>query len=207
MGDPRFAVYEFILLRNRALADLAILTFKNQKAWETWLARNFESSPGAWLRIAKKSANLKSVTYPEALDVAICYGWIDGQKKSWDDESWLQKFTSRGPRSMWSKINHTKALKLIDEGRMKLPGLASIDRAKQNGQWEAAYDSHRTAAVPEDLEQALAKSPTAEAFFATLNSANRYAILFRVQTAKKEETRKRRIEQFVKMLEKGETLH
>ncbi len=189
------------------MAELNTVLFKNQKAWETWLASHSESSPGLWLRLAKKSARLTSVTYQEALDVALCYGWIDGQKKAYDEESWLQKFTPRGTRSIWSKINRAKALKLIENGRMKPGGLASIARAKQNGQWEAAYDSHRTAGVPEDFEVALASSPKAKAFFETISRQNRYAILFRIQTAKKAETRKKRIEQFIGMLEKGETLH
>ncbi len=188
-------------------AELNVVLFNNQKSWETWLASHCESSPGLWLRLAKKSSDIQSVTYQEALDIALCYGWIDGQKKSYDDESWLQKFTPRGTRSIWSKINRSKALKLIEEGRMTPSGLASIERAKQNGQWEAAYDSHRTAAIPEDFESALGSSPKAKTFFATISSQNRYAILFRIQTAKKAETRKRRIEQFIDMLEKGKTLH
>ncbi len=189
------------------VAELNTMLFKTQQAWETWLASNSESSPGLWLRLAKKSASLTSLTYQEALDVALCYGWIDGQKKSYDEESWLQKFTPRGTRSIWSKINRAKALTLIEEGKMKPGGLAAIARAKQNGQWDAAYDSHRTAAVPEDFESALSRSPKAKEFFGTINSQNRYAILFRIQTAKKAATRKKRIDQFIEMLEKGETLH
>jgi uncharacterized protein YdeI (YjbR/CyaY-like superfamily) len=187
--------------------ELPVTLFRNQEDWEAWLAGHFESAPGLWLRFAKKSAKIKSVTYQEALGVALCYGWIDSQKKSCDEETFLQKFTPRGPKSIWSKINRTKALELIEQGRMQPSGLAAIDRAKGNGQWEAAYDSHRTAVVPEDLESALAGNPRAREFFATLNSQNRYAILFRIQTAKIEETRKKRIDQFVSMLEKGEKLY
>jgi uncharacterized protein YdeI (YjbR/CyaY-like superfamily) len=141
------------------------------------------------------------------VEVALCYGWIDGQEKGLDESAWLQKFTPRGSRSIWSKINRTKADELIKNGRMQPAGLAAIDRAKQNGQWEAAYDSHRTATVPNDLQAALNHHPKAKSFFATLDSANRYAILWRLQTAKKAETRARRIEQFVTMLENHEKIH
>ncbi len=189
------------------MSELPVTLFKNQKAWETWLAKHFDSSGGVWLRIAKKSSTETSVSYQEALDVALCYGWIDGQKQKYDEGSWLQKFTPRGPRSIWSKINRTKALGLIDAGRMKPAGVESIERARANGQWESAYDSHRTSTVPEDFEAALSKNAKAKKFFATLNSQNRYAILWRLQTAKKAETRLKRIEQFVDMLNKGETLH
>jgi len=137
----------------------------------------------------------------------LCYGWIDGQGKGLDESAWLQKFTPRGPRSIWSKINRTKAMELIESGRMKPAGLAAIDRAKKNGQWTAAYDSHSTATVPDDFQAALDQHPKAKAFFATLDSTNRYAILFRLQTAKKAETRARRIEQFIGMLEKHEKIH
>jgi len=187
--------------------DLPVRLFRNPKAWEAWLARHFNSSAGLWLRLAKKAAGLQSVSYPEALEVALCYGWIDGQKKSFDEESWLQKFTPRGPKSIWSKINRAKVLELIEKGRMRAAGLVAIERAKENGQWDAAYDSHRTATPPGDFEAALNKSPKAKAFFSTLNSQNRFAILFRIQTAKKPETRQKRIDQFIRMLEKHEKLY
>ena len=187
--------------------EFPVKLFKSQRAWTTWLDKNHAKSAGVWLQIAKKTGHLKTVTYAEAVEAALCYGWIDGQGKGLDDSAWLQKFTPRGPRSIWSKINRTKAMELIESGRMKPAGLAAIDRAKNNGQWEAAYDSHRTAAVPDDLQAALDHNPKAQAFFATLDSTNRYAILWRVQTAKKAETRARRIEQFVRMLEKHEKLH
>lgn len=189
------------------MEELSVTLFKTQKAWETWLVKNGGSSPGVWVRFAKKAAELRSVTYQEALEMALCHGWIDGHKKSFDEESWLQKFTPRRPRSIWSKINRTKALELIEQGRMRPGGFAAIEQAKENGQWESAYDSHRTSIVPADLEAALAANAKANAFFATLNSQNRYAILFRLQTAKKEETRKRRLDQFIEMLAKGEKLH
>jgi len=187
--------------------DLPVMLFKNQKAWEAWLVKHFDSSAGLWLRLAKKSAKLQSVSFQEALEVALCHGWIDSQAKSFDEESWLQKFTPRGPKSIWSKINRAKAIELIEQGRMRAAGLAAIERAKENGRWEAAYDSHRTAVPPSDFETALNKSPKAKAFFATLNSQNRYAILFRIQTAKKPATRQKRIDQFIRMLEKHEKLY
>lgn len=188
-------------------SDLKISLFQNKDAWEDWLSNHFDSSSGLWLRISKKQAELPSITYPEALEVALCYGWIDGQKKKYDEISWLQKFTPRGPRSIWSKINRAKALELIERGMMKPAGLAAIERARKNGQWESAYDSFKTTTIPPDLQMALNKSPEAAAFFATLNSQNRYAILFRIQTAKKSETRQKRIEQFIRMLERHEKLY
>ncbi len=187
--------------------DLPVMLFKNQEEWEAWLSKRYASSAGLWLRLAKKSGELQSVSYQEALDVALCYGWIDGQKKSHDGESWLQRFTPRKPKSIWSRINQAKALGLIKHGRMRPAGLAAIESAKRDGRWDAAYDSHRTAAPSHDFQTALNKNPKAKAFFATLNSRNRYAILFRIQTAKKDETRQKRIEQFVRMLAKHDKLH
>lgn len=190
------------------MTELPILAFATPRAFETWLAKNHEKSAGLWLRIAKKGAGQTSVTYAEALEVALCYGWIDGQKgKGDDDTTWLQKFTPRSKRSIWSKINREKALALIEAGRMKPAGLREIERAKADGRWEAAYDGQRTATVPDDLAAALAKNAKARRMFETLNSVNRYAILFRIGNAKKPETRARRIEQFVEMLARGETLH
>ena len=187
--------------------DPEILLFEDQKAWQIWLGGNYRTSAGVWLRLAKKSSGLHSLTYQEALDVALCHGWIDGQKKSYDAQSWLQKFTTRGPKSIWSKINRARALALIDAGRMQPAGLAAIEQARENGQWEGAYDSHRTAQPPEDFQSALDANPDAAEFYATLNSANRYAILFRLQTARKPETRQKRLEQFIRMLERHEKLH
>jgi uncharacterized protein YdeI (YjbR/CyaY-like superfamily) len=187
--------------------ELPVMLFIHKKAWKGWLAKNFDSSSGLWLRLAKKSVQLQSITYQEALDVALCYGWIDGQKKSGDEASWLQKFTPRGPKSTWSKINRAKALALIEGGHMQAAGLAAIKRAKADGRWEAAYDSQGTAVPPVDFQKALDQHATAKAFFATLNSQNRYAILFRIQTAKKVETRQKRIAQFIDMLEKQEKIY
>jgi uncharacterized protein YdeI (YjbR/CyaY-like superfamily) len=187
--------------------ELPVALFADQHEWLVWLDANHASSPGLWLRLAKKASGIPSVTYAEALEVALCYGWIDGQKKSYDESSWLQKFTPRGARSIWSKINREKAQALIASGQMKPAGLKAIERAKQDGRWDAAYDSSSTASVPSDFQAALESNPKANAFFATLNSTNRYAILFRIQTAKKAETRARRIQEFIAMLERHEKLY
>jgi uncharacterized protein YdeI (YjbR/CyaY-like superfamily) len=183
------------------------LSFENKAAWAAWLAKNHGASSGVWLRLAKKSSGVASVTYAEAIDVALCYGWIDGQKKSESEQHWLQRFVPRKGRSIWSKINREKALSLIARGEMKPAGLREIERAKGDGRWKDAYDSARSATVPSDLQAALDANAKAKAFFATLNARNRYAVLFRIQTAKKAETRARRIQTFVQMLEKHETLH
>ena len=187
--------------------DLPVMVFENKEAWETWLSEHFDESAGLWLRIAKKSAGAQSVSYHEALEVALCYGWIDGQKERFDQRFWMQKFTPRGPTSIWSKLNRAKALELIDQGRMQPAGLTAIENAKENGRWSTAYDSHRTAVAPDDFLKALEKNPEARAFFARLSSQNRYAILFRIQTAKKIETRQKRILRFVEMLAKHKTLY
>lgn len=188
-------------------AELPVRLFKDDTAWEAWLARQHATSTGLWLRIAKAESGVESVSYAEALETALCYGWIDGQKKAFDDATWLQKFTPRGKRSAWSKINRQKVERLIESGRMQQAGREAVERAKANGQWDAAYDSHRTASVPDDFQRALDANATAKAFFATLNSANRYAILYRIQTVKRAETRARKIEQFVGMLERHEVFH
>jgi len=196
-----------VTVKKYARAELPIELFEDQDAWAAWLESNHADSPGLWLRHAKKASDLASVSYAEALDVALCYGWIDGQKKSYDELSWLQKWTPRGEKSIWSKINREKALKLIEQARIQPAGLAEVERAKQDGRWEAAYDSHSTATVPDDLQAALDSNAEAGAFFATLNSTNRYAILFRIQTAKKAETRAKRIREFIGMLERHEKMH
>ncbi len=189
------------------LANLPIVGFPRQRDWQAWLKKNHESVPGVWLRIAKKSSSSPSMTYHEALETALCYGWIDGQKRPDSEQSWLQRFAPRGKKSIWSKINRDKALALIESGKMQPAGLREIERAKQDGRWEAAYDSARTSVVPADLQAALDSNARAREFFATLNGANRYAVLFRIQTVKKAETRARKIEQFVAMLERGEKIH
>ena len=187
--------------------ELLTLPFESKKKWADWLAKQHDKSTGVWLKMSKKGTGIPSVTYEEALDVALCYGWIDGQKKGFDDQFWLQKFMPRGLKSIWSKINTEKAEKLIASGEMKPAGLKAVEAAKQDGRWEAAYESQKNISVPEDFQSALDKNKKAKAFFATLSGANRYAFLFRIQTAKKAETREKRIRQFVEMLEKGETFH
>jgi len=188
-------------------ADYSVLPFESKNKWADWLAEQHEKSAGVWLKLAKKDSGIPSVTYDEALDVALCYGWIDGQKKGFDDKYWLQKFTPRGPKSIWSKINTEKAERLIASGEMKPTGLKAIEAAKQDGRWAAAYSSQKNISVPDDFQAALDKNKKAKVFFVTLNSANRYAILFRIQMAKKAETRAKRIQQFIEMLERGEKIH
>lgn len=188
------------------LADTPTL-FKSARAFETWLKRHHATSTGLWLKIAKRGASEASVTYLEAVAIALCWGWIDGQKKGLDEQYFLQRFTPRRARSVWSKVNVDKVEALIQEGRMQPPGLAQIEAAKADGRWARAYDGARTSVVPEDLIAALDAAPTAKAFFATLNAANRYAVLWRIQTAVKPETRARRIAQLVDMLARGETVH
>jgi uncharacterized protein YdeI (YjbR/CyaY-like superfamily) len=190
-----------------AVGNVPIRTFKDAKAWESWLAKNQTAADGIWIRLAKKTSGTKSITYPEAVEVALCYGWIDAQKRGESEAAWLQRFMPRAKKSIWSKINREKALALVAGGRMKPAGLDEVERAKQDGRWEAAYDSARTATVPADFEQELKKSPRAREFFETLNAANRYAIIWRLQTAKKADTRAKRMRSFIEMLEKGETIH
>jgi len=186
--------------------DLPVKLFKTPAAWEKWLEANHAKSPGVWMQIAKKDSGLSSANYQEALDVALCFGWIDGQKRPFDDRTWLQRFTPRGPRSVWSKINTEKAAVLIKSGRMRPRGLAAIEAAKASGRWESAYQPWSNADAPPELQAALDRSPRAKAFFETLRGRNRYAIIYRVQTAKKPETRAKRIADFIAMLEKGQTL-
>jgi len=187
--------------------ELPILPFANKKKWADWLMKQHDKSAGVWMQIAKKDSGTPSVTYEEALDVALCYGWIDGQKKGFDERYWLQKFTPRGSRSIWSKINTEKAERLIASGEMKAMGLKAIEAAKQDGRWDAAYASQRNISIPEDFQAALDKNEKAKAFFASLKSAERYSFLFRILSAKKPETRAKKIQQFVEILERGEKLH
>ena len=183
------------------------LTFTSQPEWEAWLEANGRASPGVWLRLAKKSAEHPTVTYAQALEGALCHGWIDGQKKSEGEHHWLQRFTPRTARSIWSKINKAKAEALVAAKRMRPAGLAAIERAKLDGRWAAAYASARTSTTPDDLQRALDACPEARAFFQTLDGQNRYAILFRIQNVKKAETRAKKIARFVEMLSRGEKLH
>ena len=187
--------------------DLPVLGFPGPAAWEAWLAREHATSLGIWLKIPRKGAAERGVSYPEALAVALCYGWIDGQKAGLDDDYWLQRFTPRRPGSRWSKINTEKAAELIEAGRMRPAGLREVERARADGRWDAAYAGQRTMAVPPDLERALAGNDAARAFFATLSGANRYAILYRIADAKRPQTRAGRIEKYVAMLAAHETIH
>jgi uncharacterized protein YdeI (YjbR/CyaY-like superfamily) len=181
--------------------------FRNAKAFETWLKKHHAASDGLWLQIAKKGVEPPSVTYPEAVEIALCWGWIDGQKKGLDESHFLQRFTPRRSRSIWSKVNVAKVTALIEAGRMQPPGHAQVEAAKVDGRWAQAYDGARTSSVPDDLRAALDANPDAKAFFATLNASNRYAVTWRVQTAVKPETRARRIAQLVEMLGRGEAVH
>jgi uncharacterized protein YdeI (YjbR/CyaY-like superfamily) len=187
--------------------DLPILLFAAQPAFEEWLAQQPEGAPGAWLRFAKKGAAITSLTKAEAIDAALCHGWIDGQLDKYDAESWLIRFTPRKARSKWSEVNRTRAEELIAAGTMRPRGLAEVASAKADGRWASAYAPASSARVPEDLAQALAANPKAAAFFATLTGANRYAVLYRIGAVKRAESRARKITEFVAMLERGETVH
>lgn len=189
------------------LKDLPILLFKSEDDWRLWLGKNYSQSQGVWLKIAKKDSGVTSVSYLEALDQALCYGWIDGQLQRYDQQYYLQKFTPRRPKSIWSKANIAKTATLIAEGKMQPSGLAAIEHAKQNGQWQRAYDSSSSMSTPADFQAALDKNPTAKEFFRTLKKANTYAFNWRVQTAKTAEIRQSRIEKFIQMLNNHEKLH
>ena len=184
-----------------------VLMFESQAALAQWLSAHHATCDGVWLRHAKKGAPAPTVSYQEALEVALCFGWIDGLKKSEGAHYFRQRWTPRRARSIWSRINRDKALAYIAEGKMQPSGLAEVERARQDGRWDAAYDGGRQASVPPDLQAALEAHPGAAEFFATLNAQNRYAVLFRIQTAKKPETRAKRIAQFAAMLARHETLH
>ncbi len=190
-----------------ARQNLPILEFADRRAWELWLEENHESSGGVWLKIARKGAPHPTVTYAEALEEAIRYGWIDGQKAGHDESSWLQRFTRRGPRSKWSQINREKANELIARNRMTAAGLAQVRAAKQDGRWDQAYEPQRRATVPEDLQRALDENPAAKEFFATLTGANRYAFLYRLHQTKTPAARKRRIANYIEMLTEHRTFH
>ena len=189
------------------LGELPVLLFASAREWDEWLALHHAEPAGVWLRIAKKGCQVGSVSYSDALDVALCHGWIDGQKKPYDESFWLQKFTPRRRRSGWSKVNTDRVAALIEAGAMRPAGLAEVDAAKADGRWDAAYQSQGNATVPADFQAELDAHPGAQAFFATLNKVNRYAIYYRITTAKKPATRRSRIETFIAMLERGEMLH
>lgn len=185
--------------------DLSTQAFASQKKWETWLEKQHAKSGGIWLKLAKKDSGIPSVTYDEAVESALCYGWIDGQKKGFDDKYWLQKFTPRRPKSIWSKVNTEKVERLIKDGRMKPAGLQAVEAAKADGRWANAYYSQKDSLVPDDFQSALNRNKKAKQFFEGLKSSEKYVFLFRLQTARTGETRKKKIQQFVDMLEKKET--
>jgi uncharacterized protein YdeI (YjbR/CyaY-like superfamily) len=186
---------------------MELLAFASKDDFEAWMEEYHATVDGVWIKVAKKGSGIPSVHPPEALDIALCFGWIDGQRKSIDDVYYQQKYTPRRARSKWSKINVEKVAALTEAGLMRPAGVAEVERAKADGRWDAAYDSPGRIAVPDDLQAELDARPQAAAAFAALKSANRYAILYRLHDAKKPETRARRLAQFVEMLERGETLH
>jgi uncharacterized protein YdeI (YjbR/CyaY-like superfamily) len=186
---------------------LPVMSFESTDAWDAWLAAHHADSPGLWLKIVKKGAAGRTISYSEALDVALCHGWIDGQKGRYDDDYWLQRFTPRKPSSKWSKINTERVAALTASGRMRPAGLREVERAQADGRWEQAYESQSRVTVPEDLARALAANERAREFFATLDSANRYAILYRIGAAKKPETRAKRIDTYVAMLSEHKKIH
>jgi uncharacterized protein YdeI (YjbR/CyaY-like superfamily) len=186
---------------------LPVIPFADAHAWELWLDEHHESAPGVWLKLARKDAQIASITYAQAVELALCFGWIDGQKGAYDERWWLQRFTPRGTRSRWSRINREKAHELEHAGRLRPAGLREVQRARADGRWEAAYESQSRATIPDDLRLELDRDPAARAFFESLESHNRYAILYRLQDAKRPETRARRLQQFMEMLRAGEKLH
>jgi uncharacterized protein YdeI (YjbR/CyaY-like superfamily) len=186
---------------------LPIIHFADPDAWEQWLEEHAEEAPGVWVKIAKKASGIASVAYPDVLDVAICFGWIDGQRQPHDERFFLQRFTPRGPRSRWSQINCKKAERLIGEGRMRPAGLRQVQAAQSDGRWEAAYAPQSQASVPEDFQRELDRNPAARDFFATLRGQNRYSFLYRINDAKRPETRAKRIATFVAMLGEGKTFY
>lgn len=188
-------------------SGLPIIGFADEAAFEGWIEAQPPDAPGLWVKFSKKGSGAASVSKAEAIDVALCHGWIDGQLDSYDDAWWLTRFTPRKPRSKWSQLNRTRALQLIAQGRMRGAGLAQVEAAKADGRWEAAYAPSSASEAPPDLKAALNENPKAAAFFATLTGANRYAVLYRIGTVKKPETRARKIAAFVAMLERGETIY
>ena len=191
----------------KAKRDLPVIAFKSQQAWDAWLMSQPAQSKGLWLKLAKKSSGIVTVSKPEAIDTALCHGWIDGQLDSFDDNHWLIRFTPRQSTSKWSEKNRARALQLVELSRMQPAGLNEIERAQKDGRWNAAYAPQSTAQVPDDLRAALAKNKKAKSFFETLDSTNRYAILHRIHDAKKPETRMARIEKYVTMLIERKTIY
>ncbi|WP_168121771.1 YdeI/OmpD-associated family protein [Paenibacillus sp. HB172176] len=188
-------------------SDLPVMSFDSPLSFESWLSDNYDTSPGIRLQIAKKNSGVVTVSYNEALEVALCYGWVDSQKEALDAKTWLQRFTPRGAKSMWSKVNKDKTEQLIATGRMKTPGYQAIEAAKKNGNWDKAYESQSIASLPEDFATQLERNAQAKAFYDTLDRQNKYSIGFRINNAKKQETREKRIRQFIEMLENGEKIY
>jgi uncharacterized protein YdeI (YjbR/CyaY-like superfamily) len=186
---------------------LPVLAFASQDMWEKWLVDHAAVSRGLWLKFAKKSSGVPSVGKPEAIETALAFGWIDGQLDRFDEQFWLVRFTPRGPRSKWSQNNVATAKRLLASGRMTPAGLAEVEKAKSDGRWDAAYAPQSKAEIPDDLQAALDAQPSAKAFFATLRGANQYAVLYRIHDAKTDKTRQARIEKFVSMLARGETIY
>ncbi|KEO82804.1 YdeI/OmpD-associated family protein [Tumebacillus flagellatus] len=189
------------------LAGIPILLFATQSDWELWLESHHEQPKGVWLKLAKKDSPLTTLSYSEALEEALCYGWIDGQKKAFDADAWLQKFTPRRPKSVWSKVNVEKVAQLLSSGLMKPSGIKEVNAAKEDGRWDAAYESQRNFTIPEDFQTELAKNDRARAFFESLNRQNQYSFCHRIQTAKKAETRQARIDKFIEMLNSNQKLY
>jgi uncharacterized protein YdeI (YjbR/CyaY-like superfamily) len=188
-------------------SELPILQCESQSAWAAWLAEHHPAADGVWLKFAKKDSGVQTVTYAEAVEEGLCFGWIDGQTKAHDDKFWLQRFTPRRKRSRWSRINRDKAERLIESNRMQPSGLVQVEAARADGRWEAAYEPQRTATVPDDLKEALEQNPRANEFFSGLTGANRYAILYRINDAKRPQTRAKRIADYVAMCAEHSTLH
>jgi len=192
----------------QAAAEPKVLTLSSAERWEDWLLKHHDRTPeGVWLRIFKKTSSRNSPTHSEAVDVALCFGWIDGQAKSYDDESKVQRFTPRRPRSVWSKLNTQRVERLTRAGRMRPAGLAEVDRAKRDGRWERAYEPPSTATVPDDFLTELAKNKAAQAYFRTLNKRNTYPIAYRLQSAKTPETRAKRVKAIIEMFQRGEKFY
>lgn len=207
--NGRNIVYRFRRSYNLIMEKivLQIVSFETPAQWKKWLAENHENPNGIWLRIFKKASGQKSISYDQALDEALCYGWIDGQKNKYDEKSWIQKFTPRRPKSSWSKRNTEHVKRLIQTKKMRSAGLKQVEAAKKDGRWDQAYDSSSNSTIPEDFLKELKKNKKAQAFFATLNKSNLYAITYRLQTAKKPETRKKRIQTILEMMEKCKKFH
>lgn len=185
---------------------MPVVLFETEESWAEWLNKNSDKS-GIWLRLAKKNSGIISISYEQAVEIGLCYGWIDSVKNTFDEKSWIQRFSPRKPASKWSKINKEKALKLIETGKMKPSGMATIEISKKKGTWDTAYDSQKNTTVPDDLQAELDKNPEAAAFFTSLNSVNRYAIIYRLQTARTPELRAKKLAGFIEMLNKKEKMH